>query len=145
MFGLSWVKVGIYGALISGVVTAVGMGVWHYTSLVDEAAQLRTDKAVLEAAIDLQDTTISAQQQAIAEWERSQQTLLAVIHEMQASQRAAEEESRRLRNVFEGHDLEALSLRRPGLIERRIDDGSARINCLLEHATNPNANGDPDC
>lgn len=135
MFGLSWLKIGIYGLATLAVTTTIGLGYWRYTSILSEREALRADKIRLETAVEVQQQTIAAQGEAIAEWEESQQNLLAVIEEMQAVQRAAGEESRRLRNVFERYDLEVLSLRRPGLIERRIDAGTARINCLLEHAT----------
>ena len=135
MFGLSGVKLAIYGILGSAVITAVGLGYWHYTSLVEEAAQLRTNNAVLQSAIDLQATTITAQQEAIPEWEEAQARLLQTMEALREQNQLASTELRRLQDVFSRHDLNALALRRPGLIEQRIDTGTARINRMLECAT----------
>jgi hypothetical protein len=48
---------------------------------------------------------------------------------------AAEMELERLQDVQRSHDLEALAKARPGLIERRINDGTARVFGMFEDAT----------
>lgn len=135
MFGISGIKLAIYGILGSAAITAVGLGYWHYTSVINERDQLKVNNAVLEQAVELQDSTITAQQEAIAEWEASQARLLQTMEALAEQNQLASTELRRLQDVFSRHDLNALALRRPGLIERRIDLGTARINRMLECAT----------
>lgn len=138
----SKVKLAIAGIATLAVLAIVAAGYMHYTGLLAERDQLQADNVRLGTAVELQHDTIDAQASAIDEWQTAQAQLLARIDEMQRVTREATAETRRLNDLFSNHDLGNLARERPGLIERRIDDGSARINRLLECATGA---GGADC
>jgi hypothetical protein len=86
----------------------------------------------LELAVQEQKLTIKAAQENAGEWRGALARLSNTIEEMSSVQRKSTEEARRLANIFSRHDLGALSLARPGLIERRINAGSAAALRVLE-------------
>lgn len=144
MFGLSWVKIGIYGAIISAIVTVSYLGYRHYNNLLETISVLEKNNARLEVSVQLQQDTIDTQQQAIANWESAQTALISAVHELARVNEQATAETRRLTDVFTGHDLNALALRRPGLIERRVDRGTADVLRMLECASGAERQDCPD-
>jgi len=142
MFGMSGMKFAIMGILASAVVTAVGLGYWHYTGLLSKVAILQANNAKLETAIQVQKSTITVQADALEEWQDSQAKLLKTVEDLVEVNRTATTETRRLQNVFSRHDLNALAQRKPTLVETRINRGTADIGRLLECATGA---GGSDC
>ena len=57
------------------------------------------------------------------------------LEDLTTAQREAGAYSRELKDVLSKHDLGALAKRKPGLIERRVNDGSDRALRLLEQST----------
>lgn len=138
----SKMKLAIAGLLALATVTIIGLGYRHYTQLLDERDTLTTNNAVLETAVETQQTTINVQTAAISEWDAAMAELSSRIEEMERVQHVAAQETRRLNELFSRHDLGRLSLQRPGLVEPRINDGSDRAIRLLECATGA---GGADC
>ena len=50
----------------------------------------------------------------------------------------ANEKVEDLRNKFARHDLDMLSLRKPGLVEKLVNRGTAKVFADLEKLTDPN-------
>jgi len=48
------------------------------------------------------------------------------------------EDVNKLRKTFARHDLDELTLAKPGLIQNKINKASARVMTNLEELTNPN-------
>ncbi len=133
----------IVGGVVALVASAaVALGYNHYTNLLDTVGNLRADNLLLEGAVSAQGRTIDAQQDAIQEWKASRAELVTQMETLQATAERATEETRRLDDILTKHDTGALARGRPGLVERRINSGSARIGRLLECASG--ADG-PDC
>lgn len=123
------------GVLVLAVLATVGAGYLHYRGLLAERDVLRADRIRLEAAVGAQEATILAQEEALGEWQRSQRLLATRLEEMARVARDATDETRRLNDLFTQHDLGALAVARPGLVERRIDAGSDDAVRLLECAS----------
>ena len=85
----------------------------------------------LENAIATQNEQI---EKALAEQKESQER----IQNLTVANNEANEKVEELRNKFARHDLDMLSLRKPGLVERVVNRGTAKVFSDLEKLTNPN-------
>jgi len=85
----------------------------------------------LENAIATQNEQI---EKALAEQKESQER----IQNLTVANNEANEKVEELRNKFARHDLDMLSLRKPGLVERVVNRGTAKVFADLEKLTNPN-------
>ena len=132
--GKNWrpLSLGLVGLV---VVTMLTLGFRHYTSLVDTVAVLTANEALLKRSIDDQGLAIDAQEETIGEWSDAQDALVKRMDEVQRVATAARGETRRLNEIFSDHDLTELARRKPGLIEPRINAGTARALRLLECAS----------
>ena len=103
--------------LLSSVLA--GGGYFYYTDTQNTIAQLRTNNAQLKVAVETNEKTIEGmEQQAEISAELSQ----ALAEKLQVS----EASRNRLIEVFGKHDLTRLALRKPGLIETRINNGTKK-------------------
>jgi TolA-binding protein len=132
-------KIGLKGVLtglaLVGVVATVAFGYWHYTSLLDKVSVLERNDQVQKQTIETQHQTIDAQGEAIQEWEEAQEELQRRLERLQRVARQARQETRRLNDIFAEHDLGRLAREKPGLIERRVNDGTADALRMLECAS----------
>lgn len=139
MFGIGAVlsnwKLILGGVLAVAVVSIIGVGYMHYQGLVEDNRRLSENNAKLETAVETQQGTIAAQRDAIGQWAEQAARLQASIEEMQAVQRQASQELRRINDIFADHDLTNLSRAKPGLIEPRINSGTADALRMLERVT----------
>lgn len=135
-------RIGVRGWLIAAACLLLLLGYRHYTGLLETVSVLESNSVRYEVALGVQGGTIDAQERVIGEWQESQDRLLGTIEEMGRTQQDASTEIRRLNDVFAGHDLEALARARPGLIERRINSGTAAAWRMLECASGAVR---PDC
>ena len=85
----------------------------------------------LENAIATQNEQI---EKALAEQKASQER----IQNLTVANNEANEKVEELRNKFARHDLDMLSLRKPGLVERVVNRGTAKVFSDLEKLTDPN-------
>ena len=88
------------------------------------------NQAVLESAIAQQ----NAQMQEQLESQRQNQ---ALISELSDANDFARQEVNQLRNTFARHDLNNLAIAKPGLIEKIVNRGTARVNQQFIDLTNP--------
>ena len=95
-----------------------------------ELQQAISNQEVLEGEIENQNETIEAQ--LVREKDN-----FAKIGQLTEDARAAETEVTTIRASFARHNLGNLSIRKPGLIEKIINKGSAEVNGQLALITDP--------
>jgi uncharacterized coiled-coil protein SlyX len=133
MLGL--VPSGIKMALLAALVAAAGMFYWHYTSVKSERDAALAHVGALKVENQVQDATIDALEENIAEWEAAQERMQATLDALATAQAKATEQQRKLNDVLSKHDLGALSVAKPGLLERRINRGTADVFRMFECAS----------
>ena len=95
----------------------------------------------LQQSIDNQlllENSIAEQNAQITEQLQKEKDNQQRISNLTTANSAAQEEVNRLKNTFAKHDLNMLSMAKPGLIERLVNRGTARVGKELETLTNPN-------
>jgi chromosome segregation ATPase len=125
--------------IIAGVIYG---GYRHYNGLVERAEAMERQNEQLLTAVNLQHDLIAEQSAAIDDWKEAQRELQARLEEMARVAYRASEDTRKLQNVFAKRDLGVLASKKPGLIQRRLTDGSNRTLRMFECATGA---GGPDC
>lgn len=133
--GLGKIKIAIIAVLATGALTVMGLLYWQNSSLREDNTALVSRAAGLETAVEIQKQTIADAVTAINAWKDQMAGFQQQLTDMAEVQEAASAETRRLNDVFAKHDLERLSLARPGLIENRINAGTADVLRMFEDAT----------
>ncbi len=123
---------GLKLALMAVLVTAIGGFYWHYTVVKGERDTALMAVGALEVAAAVNIATIKDQEKAIGQWADAQAQMQATLNALAQAQVEANETARKLNDVLGKHDLHALSLAKPGLIERRINRGTAAVLGLFE-------------
>ena len=96
-----------------------GGGYFYYTDTQARISQLQENNAQLKIAVETNEKTIEGmEQQAEINAELSE--------ELQERLEESEESRNRLINVFGSHDLTRLALKKPGLIETRVNNGTKK-------------------
>jgi len=126
---------GLKVALVVGLAVAVGGAYWHYTIVKGERDAALQQVGALTLSNAVQVTTIEDQTKAIAEWSVAQERMQATLDAMATNQVEANVTAKELNDVLSRHDLHALALAKPGLIERRINSGTADIFRMFESAS----------
>ena len=96
-----------------------GGGYFYYTDTQATIGQLRENNVQLKIAVNDNQKTIDSLN---ANVERNQE----LSEELQSALNKSEESRNRLIEVFGKHDLVRLALRKPGLIEKRINNGTKK-------------------
>jgi chromosome segregation ATPase len=100
-------------------------------AMATQLQQAMDNQQRLENAVATQNEQIEA---ALAEQKASQQR----IQNLTVANNEANEKVEDLRNKFAKHDLDMLSLRKPGLVEKMVNRGTARVFQELQDLTDPN-------
>ena len=100
-------------------------------AMATQLQQAMDNQQRLEYAVATQNEQIEA---ALAEQKASQQR----IQNLTVANNEANEKVEDLRNKFAKHDLDMLSLRKPGLVEKMVNRGTARVFQELQDLTDPN-------
>lgn len=119
-------------ALLGLLVAAAAGFYWYHTVVVDQR-----DAAL--ATVEAQRGTISLLEKENERWAKAYEQALQVAQEAQTVQKEASTQIRKLNDVLSRHNLHALALAKPGLIERRINSGTADVFSMFERATRPGA------
>lgn len=120
----------VYG-VIALVVILGGVGYAaksYYNDTQERIQQLAENNATLKAAAEEQQATINQLEETAAVQAELTKDLMKNLQD-------AEEYSDGLLKKFKKHNLTLLSLRKPGLIEKRINDGTVKIFADLESDT----------
>lgn len=111
--------------MLAGVVYA---GYSYYTDTQNRIAQLQANNAKLQVAAETNQKTIETLQQDAEEFaERNS--------ELQIQLQAAESYQDELIGKLRRHNLTVLTLQKPGLIEKRVNDATEKLRKQLETDT----------
>lgn len=141
MFAGISTRLALWGILALAVATIIGLSYRHYSNLVEANARLRENQVQVEGALDRANQSTRRAVEAAEKWERYEAERKALEERTDELDRAAGEHGRRLREKFDDHDLEGLAKASPGLVERRVNDGTADVLRLLESATRDDRGG----
>ena len=98
--------------------------------MLDEISILKGNQIVLE-------TQIADQNESIKNHLEKAEKVQQHIQIIEKQKQEAEREVNKLRNTFAKHDLDKLALAKPGLIQKRVNDGTKRVKEELIALTNP--------
>ena len=122
--------------LVLGVVGGAGYGAYYYyTDTQARIATLTENSAKLEQATSAQKQTIDT---LVADAAKFQE----LNRELNTKLEAANEYKNTLIDKLRKHDLAKLSLQKPGMVEKRINNGTKRLFESLEKLTSIPADGD---
>ena len=113
-----------------------GGGYFYYTDTQNTIRQLEANNAQLKIAVEDNQRTIDTMVQNAAKTAELQLKLEADLAK-------SEENRNRLIEVFGNHDLTRLALKKPGLIESRINNGTKKAFDgieIISGKSNPNDN-----
>ena len=99
-------------------------------AMATQLQQAMDNQQRLENAVATQNEQL---EKAVAEQKESQQR----IQGLTVANNEANEKVEDLRNKFAQHDLDMLSLRKPGLVEKMVNRGTARVFQELKDLTDP--------
>jgi len=123
----------IYGLiLIIGIVGAIGFGAkYYYDTTQNKIAVLQDSNAKLEIVAETNQNTINKLQEDNAKMNE-------LSNELQVELAAATKYKDELIEKLQKHDLTRLSLKKPGLIEKRINNGTKQLFESFESLTGNN-------
>ena len=118
--------------IIMGVLGAVGYGGYmYYKDTQQRIATLTENNAKLETAIEISEESIAILQGDIAK-------NAELNRELQGQLQVAEQYGDQLRNTLRKHNLTHLANKKPGLIQRKMQNATNRLWDDLADITNPN-------
>ena len=127
--------------LSAGLGLALALSLGGFKMYYDKAeAEKKALQSEIQQAIRNQallETTISEQNLQIEEQQKRQQAVLLKIDRLTQEHQEAMEEVEDIRKKFAKHNLDVLSLRKPKLIEKIINRGTADVFTNLESITHP--------
>ena len=117
----------LYGIIIVlGLLGGLGFGAkYYYDSTQAKIEQLVAEKQILDQAVRTSEATIGRLREDAATQQR-------LNDELQANLREAEAGLDQIRATLSDHDLTRLALRKPGLIETRINNGTKEVFDQIE-------------
>ena len=85
------------------------------------------------------ETNVASLNDQLVKAEERQKKILDRVNDLQAENAAAQAEVESIRKKFSKHDMNVLSLRKPGLIENIINRGTKEVLSDLETLTDPSS------
>lgn len=136
-----WSRLALWGLLGVAVVTAVTLSWHHYTALVDSNVKLTSTVTELTQSVAAEKSRSEALAKAIASWDKAAESQAKALRQLSDVQQEATKQTRTLLNVLSTHNLGNLAAKKPGLIEKRVNAGSADTVRMFEQASSPNRSG----
>ena len=124
--------------LLGFLLIATAGGSYFYINM--QKAHIKQLQVELQTAVNNQavlEGTIAQQNTQMQEQLESQRQNQALISELSEANDFARQEVNQLRNTFARHDLNNLAIAKPGLIEKIVNKGTARVNQQFVDLTNP--------
>lgn len=122
------IKVYITLAIVAFMSSAAYGAYYYYTDTQERLAALQQNNAKLETAVNSKDNVIN-------EMKANNEELQAVNNQLSLDLQNAEKYTDDLRQKLQKHNLTILSLKKPKLIEKRVNDGTKDILDELESIT----------
>jgi hypothetical protein len=110
------------------ILSLVSGGYYYFQTMQDTIQQLRENNLVLESAN-------KTNQETIGKLQESAELTRKLNEELTSKYNEAESKVDSLRDKLIDHDLTNLSLKKPGLIEKRINNGTSKAFANLESIT----------
>jgi soluble P-type ATPase len=108
------------------LVSSMGGGAWfYYQDTQDTIATLRDNNSKLQIAAETNQNTINSLER---DFQLAQENMLLLQQRAKEAEAYQDELSAKLRR----HDLTVLTLQKPGLIEKRVNNATAKIFTQLE-------------
>ena len=117
------------------LVIAVLSAWFHYNSVVSERDLLAQNNAVLKDAFDREKAATVKLQSLLDKAYDKFDKLTDTMQDMANNQRDSRKELEALNGKFRKHDLEELAKKKPGLIEKRLNNGTRDTFRVLEQST----------
>ena len=115
--------------IVAGLIGGVVYGAYaYYNDTQQRIKTLQENNAKLETVAKTNELTINSLQQ-------SQEKYAELNNELQVKLDEAEQYGDDLRKKLHKHDLTRLSIKKPGLIEKRINDGTKKLFERIESLT----------
>ena len=119
------------------LIATAGSSYFYISTQKSHIAQLQVE---LQTAVNNQavlETTIARQNEQMQEHLEFQRKNQALIAELSEANDKARQEVNQLRNTFARHDLNNLAIAKPGLIEKIVNRGTAKVHQQFIDLTNP--------
>ena len=114
---------------VLGIIGGVGYGAYaYYQDTQQRIATLQTNNAKLETVAKTNELTVKSLQ-------ANQEKFATLNKDLQMKLDQAEEYGDDLRKKLHKHNLTRLSIKKPGLIEKRINDGTKKLFKSIESLT----------
>tara|TARA_A100001011_G_scaffold249292_1_gene257609 strand:- start:7645 stop:8049 length:405 start_codon:yes stop_codon:yes gene_type:complete len=122
-----------------GVVLALTLGGFklYYDKAEAEKENLLVQIKQAQANTQLLENTVAKQNQEFLDQQKKTQEVMQRVTELSEEHAKAVEEVNEIRKKFAKHNLDVLSLRKPKLIEKIINKGTANVLQNLETITDP--------
>ena len=115
--------------IVVGLIGGVVYGAYaYYQDTQQRIATLQQNNAKLETVAKTNELTITSMQ-------KNQEKFATLNKDLQMKLNEAEEYGDDLRKKLHKHDLTRLSIKKPGLIEKRINDGTKKLFERIESLT----------
>ena len=124
--------------LLGFLLIATAGGSYFYINM--QKAQIKQFQVELQTAVNNQavlEGAIAQQNTQMQEQLESQRQNQALISELSEANDEARQEVNQLRNTFARHDLNNLAIAKPGLIEKIVNRGTAKVHQQFIDLTNP--------
>tara|TARA_R110002051_G_scaffold1032_8_gene5211 strand:- start:74 stop:514 length:441 start_codon:yes stop_codon:yes gene_type:complete len=130
---------GLKAAGILGILLLASLGSFKLYYDKSEAQKLALTVQLQQAMNNQQllENSIAKQNQQIVDQLQREKDNQARIGSLTDANNAAQIEVNRLKQTFAKHDLNMLSMAKPGLIERIVNKGTARVGKELQTLTDP--------
>lgn len=130
---------GLKAAGILGILLLASLGAFKLYYDKSEAQKLALTVQLQQAMNNQQllENSIAKQNQQIVDQLQREKDNQARIGSLTDANNAAQIEVNRLKQTFAKHDLNMLSMAKPGLIERIVNKGTARVGKELQTLTDP--------
>ncbi len=132
---INWVKLGIGASILSVTLLVTIISYKHYSRLLEDNSALSATVAKLETALGVEQLSVLSLTESVKEWEAAEAAARKALAEQTRIASRAREELRRLDEIFSRHDLAGMARGKPDMVERRLNDGTARIFRMLECAS----------
>ena len=109
--------------ILIGLIVAMGLGGWF---LYNQNITLKNENTALNFAVEEQKQTIAAVQQAY-------ETQGKALNNLSTRNAEIEGEMNRYLDIFRRHNLNQLAAAKPGLIEKRVNNGTKEVFDSIEN------------